>query len=71
MPIAVDEQQKPAKEFLSHVRDIQASHALDFSNTYGDWRDDLIRDGYAVIPVMSKNKAAEYVERAHDFLESV
>jgi len=70
MPIAV-QQPKKRQEFISEVRDIRAEHAIDFDRSYGDWRDDLIRDGYAVIPVMSQQKAAEYVQRAHDFLESV
>ena len=37
---------------------------LDFSGntTYGDFRDDFVRDGYCVVPgVLSKEKAAGYV----------
>lgn len=57
---------------VSVVRDIKAEHALDFDATYDDWRADLIRDGYAVIKgAIPKQRAEQYVEQVHDFLESV
>ena len=57
---------------VSVVRDIKAEHALDFDTTYNDWRDDLIRDGYAVIKgAIPQERAEQYVDQVHDFLESV
>lgn len=36
----------------------------DLTATYGDWRDDLFREGYAIIPdVISQEKSKEYVEK--------
>ncbi|KAI5480104.1 hypothetical protein MNV49_001764 [Pseudohyphozyma bogoriensis] len=35
---------------------------------FGDWRDDLARDGYVVIPAMTEEKAAEYRQRALKWL---
>ncbi|KAM0753443.1 hypothetical protein T439DRAFT_297788 [Meredithblackwellia eburnea MCA 4105] len=46
---------------------------LDFSGetTYGDFRDDLVRDGFAVIKgVLSEEKAKGYVDEIQDWLES-
>ncbi|KAM0751007.1 hypothetical protein T439DRAFT_325165 [Meredithblackwellia eburnea MCA 4105] len=38
---------------------------------FGDWRDQLAQDGYAVIPgVLSPERSAEYRSRAMDWLES-
>lgn len=35
----------------------------DMMATYGDWRDDLFQEGYAIIPnVLSPERSAEYVE---------
>jgi len=35
----------------------------DVTATYGDWRDDLFQNGYAVIPnVVEEERAKEYVE---------
>lgn len=35
----------------------------DTTATYGDWRDQLFQEGYAIIPdVISPEKSAEYVE---------
>ncbi|KAK7705479.1 hypothetical protein SLS57_010013 [Botryosphaeria dothidea] len=45
------------------LKNIQASH--------GDWRDDLLRDGYAVIKnAIPAARAASYRARAHDWLTS-
>ena len=54
-------------------RDVAASDVLDFSgNTvYGDFRDDLVRDGYAVIKeAIPKERARQYVEQIQEYLES-
>ncbi|KAK4048774.1 hypothetical protein OIV83_004540 [Microbotryomycetes sp. JL201] len=37
---------------------------------FGDWRDDLRRDGYCVVNVLSPEKAAQYKDRAFSWLES-
>jgi hypothetical protein len=47
----------------SVVHDTPELDCLDFSGktTYNDWRDDLVRDGYAVVKgVISKDKANYY-----------
>jgi hypothetical protein len=42
----------------------------DIDEKYGDWRDDLFRDGYAIVKnVISKEKAAAYVESMMQWLE--
>lgn len=54
------------------THEIPAIQTVDFTanTTYGDFRDDLVRDGYAVIKgAVSKEKAAHYVDRYHDYLE--
>jgi hypothetical protein len=58
---------------MQYVRNVQSVDCLDFSGEtqYNDWRDDLVRDGYAVVPAISADKAAHYVERMHDWLESL
>ena len=47
---------------------------LDFSGktVYGDFRDDFVRDGFAVIKnVVSEEKAAHYVSEIHQWLEDL
>lgn len=46
---------------------------LDFSGstTYGDWRDDLVKDGFAVIPAMSKERAKEHIDAFESYLEGL
>lgn len=40
--------------------------------TYGDFRDDLARDGYAVVKgAVSGENAAKYVEQMHGWLEGL
>jgi hypothetical protein len=58
---------------MQYVRNVQSIDCLDFSGEtkYNDWRDDLVRDGYAVVPAISAEKAAQYVERFHDWLEDL
>ncbi|GAA6012673.1 hypothetical protein JCM10207_009079 [Rhodosporidiobolus poonsookiae] len=36
---------------------------------YGDWRDEIVEKGYAVIPAMSVEKALAMRDRAHQWLE--
>lgn len=39
---------------------------------FGDWRDDLIRDGYAVVKgAVPAERAGEYAEQFHEWLESL
>lgn len=39
--------------------------------TFGDWRDDLVRDGYAVIRgAVPASRASQYAERMYDLIES-
>lgn len=46
---------------------------LDGSDGYfGDWQDDLIRDGYAVIRgAIPRERADHYVNEMHEWLESL
>lgn len=40
--------------------------------TFGDWRDDLIRDGYAVVKgAVPRENAKMYAEAYHEWLESL
>lgn len=43
---------------------------LDDSIVYGDWRDDLFRDGFVVVKgVISKERAAHYVDEMFNWAE--
>lgn len=56
------------------VREVQASDCLDFSGktTYGDFRDDLVKDGFAIVKgAIPPAKAAAYVEQVHQYLEDL
>ena len=40
--------------------------------TFGDWRDDLVRDGYAVVKgAVPKERALSYANRMFSLLESL
>jgi len=53
------------------VRTTPVLNVLDKDTTYGDFRDDLARDGYCVIKnVISQEKAAQTVDQIHEWLES-
>lgn len=53
---------------MPHSTEQQASERKtfvfpDMTKTYGDWRDDLFQEGYAIIPnVISAERSKEYVE---------
>lgn len=39
---------------------------------YGDWRDDLIRDGYAVVKgAIPRDRAVSYADRMYSYLEGL
>ena len=39
---------------------------------YGDWRDDLVRDGYAVVKgAIPRERADEYADQMYSWLESL
>jgi hypothetical protein len=43
---------------------------LQQGTKYGDFRDQLVNDGFAVVPnVIPEGKAAEYVQQCYDWLE--
>ncbi|KAJ7593464.1 hypothetical protein C8J56DRAFT_931149 [Mycena floridula] len=46
------------------------ANPLNSDVVYGDFRDDLVRDGFAVVPAITAEKAATYVDAAHSWLES-
>lgn len=58
---------------MQRVRGIDASDAIDFSGktVYGDFRDDLVKDGYAVIPAIDQKRAAEYAGMFHSYIEDL
>lgn len=40
--------------------------------SFGDWRDDLVRDGYAVVKgAIPAGRTAAYVEELHTWLEDL
>ncbi|KAI5200103.1 hypothetical protein E4T39_05850 [Aureobasidium subglaciale] len=52
------------------VHDTPVLDVLDETKTYGDWRDDLARDGFCVVKnVLEKEKALKYAEDIKDWLE--
>jgi hypothetical protein len=55
------------------VRGVEASDVLDFSGntTYGDFRDDIVRDGFAVVKAMSPERAAEHAGAFHKYMEDL
>lgn len=45
-------------------------HQLNTSETYGDWRDQLVEDGYVIIKgVISQEKADHYLNSMFEWLE--
>lgn len=56
---------------MPHKVDTPLSTHIDTTICHGDWRDDLFRDGFVVVKgVMSPEKAAYYVERMYQWLET-
>lgn len=57
------------------LRVIATSQALRVDGTdpkYGDWRDDLVRDGYAVIKeAVPKDRASQYADAMYGWLEGL
>ena len=55
------------------VRAVEASDCLDFSGetVYGDFRDDLVKDGFAIIQAIEPKKAAEHAENFHKYMEDL
>jgi hypothetical protein len=58
-------------EAASSVRSTPVLDCLDPNAHYGDFRDDLNRDGYAVIKgVLPVQRCNEYIDQIHEWLES-
>ncbi|KIW12060.1 hypothetical protein PV08_09334 [Exophiala spinifera] len=56
---------------MPHKVEEDISPVIDTTIQHGDWRDDLFRDGFAVVKgVMSPERAASYVERMFKWLET-
>ena len=56
------------------VRGVKASNSIDFSGdtVYGDFRDDIVRDGFAVIKgAIPQDRAAQYAGEFHGYLEEL
>lgn len=50
----------------------QQSRAADSASSYGDWRDDLARDGYAVIKgAIPRERAEKYADAMYSWLEGL
>lgn len=46
------------------------SQTIDGNAIHGDWRDDLFRDGYAVVKgVLSAERSQTYIDRMFEWLE--
>ena len=44
---------------------------LDLNVTYGDFRDELARNGFCVVPgILSQEKCDHYIDRMYTWLES-
>ena len=57
-----------------YVREVKASDCLDFSGktVYGDFRDDLVKDGFAIVKgAIPKERAAQYVDDMQTYLEEL
>jgi hypothetical protein len=57
-----------------YVRKIEANDCLDFSGktVYGDFRDDLVKDGFAIVKgAIPKERAAQYVDKMQTYLEEL
>lgn len=66
---------KECIQFLSfdHIRmgSYDTEPNLDTSVSFGDWRDQLVKDGYVVLKgVISQDKAKSYLDSMFDWLES-
>jgi len=56
---------------MPHKVDNPLSTEVDTSIQHGDWRDDLFRDGFAVVKgVIGPDKAAYYVDRMFQWVEN-
>ena len=57
------------------MRVVATSEKLKVDGTdpkYGDWRDDLVRDGFAVIKgAVPKERAAKYADAMYGWLEGL
>ena len=62
-------------ETATPVKVIATSEALRVDGTdpsYGDWRDDLVRDGYAVIKgAIPRERADKYADAMYSWLEGL
>lgn len=58
---------------LKGVNDKDAAMSIDGSPTnYGDWRDDLARDGYVVIKgAIPRERADKYADQMYSWLEGL
>lgn len=55
------------------VRGVDASDCLDFSGntTYGDFRDDLVKDGFCVVKAIDREKAKQHADAFHKYMEDL
>jgi hypothetical protein len=57
---------------LKAVGDDQAMRVDGSDTAYGDWRDDLARDGYAVVKgAIPKDRADKYADKMYTWLEDL
>lgn len=62
----------PVVEYIPTVNPTHKLFNRGPSQRYGDFRDDLIRDGYAVIKgAIPRERADNYAKQFHQFLEDL
>lgn len=64
----------PGRPATQVVREVEAVDCLDFSGKthYGDFRDDLVKDGFAVIKgAIPPERAAQYASDFHQYMEDL
>jgi hypothetical protein len=60
---------------VEHIPTANPTHKLftrGANHKYGDFRDDLVRDGYAIIKgAIPRERADQYADQFHQFLEDL
>jgi hypothetical protein len=62
----------PVVEYIPTANPTHKLFTRGENHKYGDFRDDLIRDGYAVIKgAIPRERADQYADQFHQFLEDL
>lgn len=64
---------KTAEAPRSHITVVPKAMKIDGTDpTYGDWRDDLIRDGFAVVKgAVPADRVEKYADQMYTLIESL